>query len=489
MKIDKLQSINKEINNETINTNSFTEDQKKAYDELIKFIKSPFNTDFKRCLSGAAGTGKTYLVKSLIVNSGISNSTILLSAPTHKACRVLQESINIRGLKAETIQSILGLRLNFDVDNFDISNPPFDPMGKVKINNRSLCIVDESSMLNKDLLTYLERVAFKANCKILYIGDSSQLSPVRDKVSTVFRDNKTLYLNKIVRQGDDNPISNILQMLRKDITYKTFKTLEYLSLHKEELNESRTKGFVVCNPAEFDRFVYTQFTDEQFTKNIDLVKIVAYTNNCVSKWNAFIRNNIIKGFQTSVITINDLITSYVTLVDDFNDVIIRNSEEYVLKDIVNYTHPKYEIKGFMVKFVAIHGGRVSPPIFIVDHKDIQSITNYYKISNSLITEAKNAKNNRGNKWRDYYNFKNSCLLLTNITNSTGGIIMPRDLDYGFAITSHRSQGSTYETVCVDVNDMVFDKYGNPYKDCDGINRRLYVACSRAKNMLYLKYGV
>ena len=50
------------------------------------------------------------------------------------------------------------------------------------------------------------------------------------------------------------------------------------------------------------------------------------------------------------------------------------------------------------------------------------------------------------------------------------------------------QGSTFNTSFVDVNDIVFDKYGNPYADAEEINRRLYVAASRSKNKLYLKYG-
>ena len=64
----------------------------------------------------------------------------------------------------------------------------------------------------------------------------------------------------------------------------------------------------------------------------------------------------------------------------------------------------------------------------------------------------------------------------------------RDIDYGFAITSHKSQGSTYDTVFVDVNDMVYDRYGAPYSNQDDLLRRLYVACSRARKELILCYG-
>ena len=87
-----------------------------------------------------------------------------------------------------------------------------------------------------------------------------------------------------------------------------------------------------------------------------------------------------------------------------------------------------------------------------------------------------------------YDFKENCLLLTNIISSDGKILFSRDLDYGFALTAHKSQGSTFDTTFVDVNDIVFDKYGQPYTDAEEINRRLYVACSRSKNKLYLKYG-
>ena len=143
----------------------------------------------------------------------------------------------------------------------------------------------------------------------------------------------------------------------------------------------------------------------------------------------------------------------------------------------------------MIRFTAIHGGYNTTPLFVVDHKDIGNMMLYVKISNELITTAKTANTRlRSQKWKEYYDFKENCLLLTNIISSDGKILFSRDLDYGFALTAHKSQGSTFDTTFVDVNDIVFDKYGQPYTDAEEINRRLYVACSRAKNKLYLKYG-
>ena len=487
MNINKISQVNSK---DTISIVGFTNDQRKAYDALIEFINKPYDVnDCKRALIGAAGTGKTYLIQALIKNCGLSYSTIGLAAPTHKACRVLNESIKIPNIKINTLQSDLGLRLNFDVEKFNIDNPPFDPKGKIKIGNYQLYIVDEASMINRGLVMFLEKTCKTNNCKLIYIGDSSQLAPVNEKYSSTFKGIKSSVLKQVVRQGDDNPISYLLDLLRYDIEHKTFTFLNYISKVNTKFNSDNTKGYLVCDSNKFKELITINFSDEELTRNIDYCKVIAYTNANVAAWNKFIRNSIIADAEKSVITKNDLIISYTTIVNKFNDCIIKNSEEYILKDVVNYTHPKYNIKGFMVRFTAIHGGANTTPLFIVDHKDKFNVQMYVKLSRELINIAKTANSNtRSQRWKDYFSFKEECLLLTNILNSnTSAIEFSRDLDYGFALTAHKSQGSTFDTSFVDVNDIVFDKFGHLYNDAEEINRRLYVACSRCKNKLYLKF--
>lgn len=469
----------------------FTNDQKKTYDDLIKFINGTYNpNDFKRALTGPAGTGKTYLIKALIKNCNLSYSQVGLAAPTHKACRVLSDSIGISNVNINTLQSDLGLRLNFDVEKFDISNPPFDPKGRIKIGDYKVYIVDESSMINRGLCSFLEKTCKNQQCKLIYIGDASQLAPVGEKYSPAFKGIKCNSLTQIVRQEDDNPIRELLSLLRYDIEHKTFTFLQHISRVKEKFDEFNTKGYKVCNSQEFGEIVSINFNDEELTRNVDFAKVIGYTNMCVSGWNKFIRNSIIQDAEKSVITKNDLIISYTTIVNQFNEVVIANSEEYILQDIVNYVHPTYELKGFLVRFIAIHGGKITTPLFILDHKDMFTISRYVQISNEMINAAKTSSAKlRAQKWRDYYTFKESCLLLTNIINpNTNSIMFSRDLDYGFSLTAHKSQGSTFDTALVDVNDIVYNKYGQPYSDAEEINRRLYVACSRCRSKLYLKFG-
>lgn len=466
---------------------NFTKDQEIAVNNLIDFIKSKYNpNNYIKGLVGAAGTGKTFILKYIINNCGLSNSVIGLATPTHKACRVLHEAT---GLKVNTIQSDLGLRLNFNIDNFDINNPPFDPMGKIKINKYSLYIIDEASMINKGLKILIERTCKKYECKIIYVGDSFQLAPVKELYSSAFKGIEIFSLNQIIRQGDDNPISELLVILRNDIKNKTFNFLNHIIKNNNKFNLDETKGYEVLNDFSFNKLIVDKFNNEEYTKNVDLLKVIAYTNSCVNFWNKVIRTNIIKNADTSIITKHDLITSYTTIVDEFNSPIIKNSEEYVLKDVVNYRDKIYDLDGFMVRFIAIHGGEVSKPLFILNHNDKFSFQMYCKIHNELIDAATKANNkySRAAKWKEYYEFKENVLLLTNISDNSGKIVISRDLDYGFALTSHKSQGSTYNNIFVDVKDIVYNKNRQPYSNAEEINRRLYVACSRAKNKLYLKY--
>lgn len=475
------------VNNKpSVNITNFTEDQKKAYLGIIDWLKAPYSpNDYKRALSGAAGTGKTFLIKSIINNSSIPYSRIGLAAPTHKATRILAKSIGNIDCRIKTIQSDLGLRLNLADENFDVDNPPFDPKGQIHVGEYSFYIVDEASMVNKSLVTLLERICVQNQVKLLYCGDAYQLFPVNENKSTAFSNTKTFTLKQIVRQDDNNPVKYLLQLLRFDVEHKTYKFLEYISTHKYQTDEGNVKGFYVCNAEEFKEAVINNFNDSEFVNNIDLARIVAYTNNAVTSWNSFVRNNLVKDANKSVITKHDLLLSYVTIVDDFLAPIITNSDEYIIKDIANYNHPNYNIKGFMVKLQAIYGGNITKPLFIVDHSDINSLRMYKRIIDTKINRAKASR--KVADWKDYYAFKNEVLLATNLFDSSNNSRIQRDIDYGFAITAHRSQGSTYDTVLVDVNDIVYDANGNPRADGE-VQRRLYVACSRCKNKLYLLYG-
>lgn len=471
---------------------TFTKDQANAVDDLIGFIAAKWDDkNYIHALVGAGGVGKTFVIKYVIQNCRFSSSVIVCAAPTHKACRVLSKAIN--GKAVETIQSTFGFRLDVDIENFDPENPAFNPIGKVKLLEKEvrLLIIDEASMLNSKLVTYINNFCRKRQIKVIYVGDGGQLPPVNEKVSRAFTvATKTNVLREIVRQGDNNPITHLLELLRSDIANKRYDMLSYISnpKHKSAYNEFGC-GYTVCSPSEFDYHIEQAFTDEEYSRNVNKYKVIAYTNAKVTTWNNYIRKAIVKGAEKSIITRNDLIMSYSTIVDDFNDTIIQNSDEYIIYDIADFQDPIHDFKCFMVKFQAINGGKITQPLCIIDHNDKFTIQSYFNKLNNLIVDAKSATSvTRAGKWKEYFKFKRKYLLANNILNPYGKVVFSRDIDYGFAITSHRAQGSTYNTVFVDVNDMVYDKYGHPYTNQDELLRRLYVACSRPSTELFLCYG-
>ena len=65
----------------------------------------------------------------------------------------------------------------------------------------------------------------------------------------------------------------------------------------------------------------------------------------------------------------------------------------------------------------------------------------------------------------------------------------KDIDYGYAMTVHKTQGSTFNNVAIDLTNLVFTwtPYGRKEVDIDTRNKLMYVALSRAKNSVLLKY--
>ena len=78
----------------------------------------------------------------------------------------------------------------------------------------------------------------------------------------------------------------------------------------------------------------------------------------------------------------------------------------------------------------------------------------------------------------FYEFKNAILILENIFENNQ-LLIKKDIDYGYGITIHKSQGSTYNTVFVNGKDI--------NKNLTIIERKRlwYVAMSRASKIVYI----
>lgn len=484
IKLEGLTSVQPNKNkaqksSKTLNTDKFSNlypSQKLALEKLNDWYHSKDN---ECTLKGYAGTGKTFILRYFIQH--VVDKAFTITAPTHKALRVLEAQIGRKGM---TLHSLHGLKPNTDLQNFDIENPQFDPLNPSKIQNYNLVIIDECSMINKDLFILNREKAKQFNVKILYVGDPLQLPPVNEQISPTFASVKnTIELTDIVRQEAGNPLLELFPLLRNDIRNRTNTFLNYIIRNRNNMNNGI--GYEIVSTTEFRERLITEFNSDEFHKNIDHYRIVAYTNNTVAEWNNIIRNSIV-GKDADIIHINDLLLAYNTIVDEFKDPIILNSEDYIIEDIRPYFSDE-KIKTFAVNLKSMYDGHVTQPFLIVDNKDV-SFEKYKAILTHLYNRA---ANHEQHGWYVYYKFKNRFLTNAKFTiNTVNGIkYIDKDIDYGYAMTTHKTQGSTFDNVAIDLTNIVFlqTRFGRKEVDIDIRNKLIYVALSRAKNSVILKY--
>lgn len=463
----------------------YNKGQVQALDRMIDFTYDDDRTSF--VLEGPAGSGKTTIIKEFRRHCK-SRSGFVVAAPTHKAVRVISNSVGCEGV---TIQKLLGLRPNFNIDNFDPNRIQFDPFGKRSIELYNTIVVDESGMIPRKLKDYMIKDAKEHGVKIIFAGDPYQLPPVGESISSVFQvpSKDKAVLNEIMRQAKENPLADLLMDIRKGVISKNYNYINKL-YNKRIIKEG--KGYIHADGATFEAYTARAFNKETFQKNIDWCKLITYTNENVGIWNKYVRNSIFPEHHDTPIIIHDLFTCYNTIVDEFNNAKITNSEDYIVSDYHTFCN-RHNIKGWMIKFQEVSSGRFTPYLFIVDHTDAENLDKFTAAILRLIDNATspvNSPSSRSKYWKEYYEFKDENLLLTAIRNPTDPkkILVDKDLDYGYSLTSHKSQGSTYDHCFVNLHNIL---YGNNSKqilnNTDMINRLFYVAASRARETLTILF--
>ena len=463
-----------------------TEEQQKAINDLLEWVNKPYNKestidDLYCTLQGFAGTGKTTCLNEFLKNlpSHLKYS-VVATAPTHKAKKILSK---ITGLTAYTIQKLLGLKPNTNIEDFDINNVIFDKLSEPTIYNYKVIVIDEFSMLNEDLANLLFKESEVSKTKILFIGDPYQIPPVGEKETVVLKKVKNnVYLKTVIRQQNTNPISNLLFNLREDITNYTNTFLNDVKIPITNINKNTNEGYFILDKQEFLDKVVELFTSDAYKINKDFVKFIAYRNSCISAWNQFIRKNFFNISDedniNNPIIVGDNLMSYSNISINVPlyglKTILTNSDDYVVKSVVNSSIN--DILVYETKLYNIDTDK-SCEIYIVNPKD------YNNFTVQLTKYLRNAKQFK--QWKKFYDFKNKFILLHDL--STEGEILTndatklvgKDLDYGYAITAHKSQGSTYENAIVNIVDI--NVQSNIYEKLRLIN----VAISRAKKQTIL----
>lgn len=175
-----------------------TLEQSRAIDEIEKWFKGPYARTQPFKLGGYAGTGKTTLIRH--IRDRGSFGPVACCAFTGKAADVLTR----KGIKASTIHSLI-----YNCDQNRLTGEwTFTRKTKSQLN-ADLIIVDEASMVSKDLLEDL----LSFTIPILFVGDPGQLEPVGD--DPFLMKNCNFVLESIHRQALDSPIIAFANEVRK----------------------------------------------------------------------------------------------------------------------------------------------------------------------------------------------------------------------------------------------------------------------------------
>ena len=385
-------------------------------------------------LKGFAGTGKSFLMR-LIAEDNIKN--LYFSATTNKACKVLQDSI---GQPVKTIYSLLGLRMEQSEDRL-VLNIPEKPS---YFPRNSIVVVDESSMIGMDLLKAIFSCSKHYNVRFLFVGDPAQIPPVGEIMSPVWRldidDEYVGFLQQVMR--NDNELLNLATNIRTCLKEK-----KYISPFEHDVSDFDEGVFMLPSQQDFENKIL-QYKD--FTK----VKVIAWRNKTVDYYNNIVRKSL--GFNDRF-NVGDvlLIGEPVEREDVF---IAHKDDEYIVTGVTENNVVTFD--DCDIEFWGLYTRGTEQDLFLRIPK------NANEVESLLIYKANYAKKcpkfEKKQAWKEFWYIKKyfDCVR------------------YGYALTSHRAQGSTLEECFIDQQDILCNQKSQEAFQC------LYVAATRATKKIY-----
>ena len=441
---------------------------------------------------GYAGTGKTFTLNRIVESCVLRDSSMVfaMTAPTNKAVRVLRKNCeNPDFFEFGTIHSLLGLEQRINDFTGEVTYEAEYASMRSKIIRLDECdalVVDESSMLDpvlfSKLLVYLQR----RNIPVLFVGDDAQIPPVGFKSSPVFSEHSvqehnmlTYYLTRIMRQGEGSEI----------IQYATFirQNLRYLTHNQFNIDPSMKALQILPKDRSSYPIIKELFTSNEFRNDPDYCKVLAYRNVEVRKFNTLIRQFYHGEENLPKVVEGDLLVADSPILGPQNSsglksILVSKSEEMEVTRCKVISR-EYSYQDFQddkstettIKTVSITSYQTEVTISDISSNKFRSqIINIVHESDEGYLMA--LKNNLADK------IKKSCPPALRKT-MWKSLFQLRDcfadVTHNYAITVHKSQGSTY-THCI---SNEWDIQNN--SEVEERNRIKYVAATRAKETLFL----
>lgn len=425
-----------------------------ALNEMDRFMKS---NETSMTLSGYAGTGKTSLMEMIAKKGQKQNRPVMFCATTNKAAAVLNDRVSKAGFKASTLNKVFGINVEVDSSKAYNARNLVNVLKDVDIMPGTTIIIDEASMINEENYKILNDIAKEHRLKIIYVGDEAQLAPVNeDKISKVFRngEGKVIRLTQVERT-DDNAILKEATAIRNGEPLSKVSSFNskgegvaYISpQHQEAINEV------------IDKYV------KGLKQNPNYFRILAYTNKAVTAYNNQVRELL--GYDSPIPHVGEPMTGYANWGYEWRTKSYRfiNSESYKVTQVGRPTTVQTRLdNGTPVVMQAV-------PITLEDSLGNIDTFNFMDIKNNAQNRQSamilaNEKKRLWNEARRAYgreakaavyakiNAIDSFLFVNdNIEDSSHNLLQAKTIDFGYALTIHKSQGSTFTHVLMDDVDV------------------------------------
>lgn len=468
---------------------SLNDQQKSALYELEKFIEDG-GTEIT--LSGYAGTGKSTIIGifSKWLDHRIGRGNIVYTAPIHRANVITKQ--NNPNANVYTLSALFGFTPDTDEamerESLDLRELEFRAKNQVKYEPGQLIIIDEASMVQDGLYEYIQKIVAKDGVSVIYVGDSAQLRPVKsDHISKVFTSDGVpqITLTKVERTGD-NPILKEATRLRRGegLSYQT------------DINDKGQGVLYTSNDTVINENLKQIISSEEFNADPLHFRVITATNAAAATYNSKIRSLRYGKFAKPFVK-GDILMGYSNkLRKPDGSYRLINSMDYIVQNVrdttVKFKTDKgdIEFKAFKLSIRPI-GNTIMDDfhITVIDKNEPDSkLFEIVEYKDRLWRMAKEAKQDKQiSKYRDLvqmaFNIDNELNITKNLEDNQGRLKIRKAIDYGYAQTVWKSQGSTYSKVLILSNEIDTFGYG---KDVMQLRNELrYVAVSRAKNFVII----
>ncbi|NPA68659.1 MAG: AAA family ATPase [Chlorobi bacterium] len=469
--------LNDFLYNEITNKLNFdaSEEQKKILKKLSNFVLSVNEQNEIFLLKGYAGTGKTSIIAALVKTLKKHNIKTVLLAPTGRAAKVLSKYAK---KDAFTIHKKI-YRQQSSSDGF----------GKfvldVNLHKETIFIVDEASMISNKtyenvnfgsgkLLDDLTEYVYSGNkCKLILIGDTAQLPPVKLDISPALDKNflKSCGYNvieeemtEVARQKKDSGILYNADKIRKTLT----ETKNTQKIKIEKFPKIKTSGFNDIKHIN-GKDVIEEISDAYDKYSEQETVIICRSNKRANRYNQGIRANV--HYKEDEITAGDIIMTVKNnyfWAEDYEEIdFIANGDTAEIIGISNYTEKYgYRFADAVLKFFDYKNVEIKAKILLNTlTSDTASLS--YEENKELYKKIE----------EEYLNIKSKKNRFKKIRKNP--YFNALQIKFAYAVTCHKAQGGQWKKVFVDQGWITDNMINKEYL------RWLYTAFTRAEKELTL----